>query len=168
MSIQRAIVPPPDDTGYEVDFYAWLLGQIDAVRERNAENVDWPKLLEELGALGSSERRELVSRLATIVEHLLKYQYGLGREPAGGWHRTIRTQRRDLARHLSQSPSLRRLVPELAENDYPFVRDTVLDAFEGYEPMQVSHYDATLPTALPYTAEQILDPDFLPTPTVAR
>ena len=163
MNIQRTIASP-DGEDYETDFHAWLGAQAEALRARDPSLLDWNNLIEEVEALGSSERRELDSRLATIVEHLLKFHYGLNREPEAGWKKTIRTQRRDLDRHLRQSPSLRRHAQDSLKSDYEAVRTDTLASFEQYEPVHLPHYRAAIPSDLPYTLDQILDLDWLPEP----
>ena len=54
----------------------------------------------------ASEKREVRSRLALIVQHLLKWQY----QPdlrSRSWRATLHVQRRDLLAVLEDSPSLR-------------------------------------------------------------
>ncbi len=170
MNVQRTILSPSADglrSEYERDFYNWLSGQIEIVRAGEAQRLDLPHLLEELEALGSSERRELANRLETIIEHLLKYEYGLNRDPARGWKRTIRTQRGRLDYHLKQSPSLKRFIPRMLEDRYAFARAIVLESFEEHEETRLEHYRSVLPETLSYTPDQVLDVEWLPSPPPA-
>jgi septal ring factor EnvC (AmiA/AmiB activator) len=72
-------------------------------------------LIEEIETMGRSEKRELESRLTVIAEHLLKLTYWLTEKEANsqGWRSTIVEQRRQVQRLLKESPSLRRLIPEI-------------------------------------------------------
>ena len=96
---------------YEQDFVRWTEAQA-AVLRRAAETksnlpLDWLNLAEEVESLGRSQRRELRSRLATIIEHLLKLEYSPATEPRLGWIETIGRERREIERLLEDSPSLR-------------------------------------------------------------
>lgn len=96
---------------YEQDFVRWTEAQA-AVLRRAAETksnlpLDWTNLAEEVESLGRSQRRELRSRLATIIEHLLKLEYSPATEPRIGWIETIGRERREIERLLEDSPSLR-------------------------------------------------------------
>lgn len=98
---------------YERDFYAWTQEQARALRqaaEGRASPValDFTHLAEEIEDLGKRERRELASRVATIVEHLTKLRVSPAREPRAGWAATVRREREELRRLLDDNPSLRR------------------------------------------------------------
>ena len=101
----------------EQDFYAWTREQASALRTHRPNLVDWQHIAEELESMGGSEQREMESRLRVILTHLLKWQA----QPAfrsRSWERTLRTQRRDLERHLKRNPRLRRLLPEALVEQY--------------------------------------------------
>ena len=169
MNIQRTIPSPPgNEDGYDTDFLRWTEQQVDALRARELTRIDWDNLVEEVETLGRSERNELFNRLRTIIEHLLKYEYGLDRNPAAGWKRTIIGQRPKLLDHINQSPSLRPIASTMLQDLYEDARRQALAAFEEYEPFRLSEYEAALPATVPYTLDQILDKDWLPTPTDAR
>ena len=163
MNIQRSIPSPPGED-YETDFHAWLGAQADALRAGDPTRLDWTNLLEEVETLGRSQRLELLNRLTTIIEHLLKYQHGLDRDPAVGWKRTVNTQRTQIRRLLEQSPSLHNLAQDKLEEVYADGRAEALGSFEQYENFRLDHYATTIPANCPYTIYQILDLDWLPEP----
>jgi hypothetical protein len=110
------------DTLYEQDFFRWTQEQAAALRGVSASSVnlplDWENLAEEIESLGRSDRRELASRIATIIEHLLTLEYSSAVRPQRGWQQTIRRERLAIERLLEDSPSLRQHVAELvAEED---------------------------------------------------
>ena len=77
---------------YDQDFVRWAEQQAIAIREAGSSGanlpIDWKNVAEEIESLGRSDRRELGSRIATIIEHLLKLQSSPaeGRAEAG-WRR---------------------------------------------------------------------------------
>jgi hypothetical protein len=79
---------------------------------RDFARLDVEHLIEEVEALGVSQKRELLSRLVVLIEHLLKRLYVDLPYDHNGWERTIRTQRTELDIVLSQVPSLKSLWDE--------------------------------------------------------
>lgn len=138
---------------YDLDFHAWALAQADALRRRSANEVDWDHLAEELESLGRSDVRELGSRLQVLLVHLLKWRFQPGRR-CTSWRHTIRVQRRDLARFLKDSPSLRSL--ENAEFEEAYASARLLASAETHIPL------ADFPEAPLFTLEQAADPSWLP------
>jgi hypothetical protein len=91
---------------YAQDFYGWTQDQADALRRRSLNELDWDNLLEEIEDLGASKRRELESRLAVIISHVLKWKH----QPPGrsrSWYFTLREQRAQVRRLLEDNPSLK-------------------------------------------------------------
>ena len=158
MNIQRRITDP---SSYEQDFHAWTEGQAEALTRRDIAALDLDNLAEEVLSLGVSERRELQSRIITILEHLLKYHYGLNRDPADGWYDTIQRERTAIALLLKDSPSLRRFLADYTRDGYSYARDNALASFKRYEAERMDEYRKALPDTAPYDAEQVLDRDFL-------
>jgi hypothetical protein len=94
---------------YEEDILLWVEQTVSQLKERNFEQLDLEHLIEEVEALGISQKRELLSRLVVLLEHLLKRLYVDLPYDYNGWERTIRTQRTELDILLSQAPSLKNL-----------------------------------------------------------
>jgi hypothetical protein len=96
---------------YEEDFVLWAEEQSRALREAAGVGanlaLDWENLAEEIESLGRSQRHELRSRVAVILEHLLKLEYSPATDPRRGWMETVARQRSDIALLLDDSPSLR-------------------------------------------------------------
>jgi hypothetical protein len=138
---------------YEQDFYAWTKEQAGALRTHRPNAVDWQHIAEALESMGGSERREMESRLRLIVVHLLMWQA----QPAfrsKSWERTLRTQRRDLERHLDRNPSLRPLVPSVLIEQY---EDAVSEAIS-----ETGLAEGSFLARCPYSVEQVTDQTFLP------
>ena len=145
---------------YEHDFHAWLTSQTEALKSGDSSRLDWPNLAEEIESMGKSQRRELSSRLTTLVAHLLKLQYGLNREPATKWRTTIRTERRNLEKLLEESPSLRTLLDAEAIKTFRDARNVALSGFEEYESENMEQYRAILPVDLPYAVSDLMQSEF--------
>jgi hypothetical protein len=149
---------------YEADFYAWTQDQAAKLRAlvaaRANTELDLEHLAEEIESVGGRDRREVYSRLRTILLHLLKIAYSPAYEPMNGWRGTVRTQRNDLLEILAQSPSLRRVTRD------EFVRCYA----EAAEDARESHVDlsmAPIPTECPFDLEaQVLKPGWFPEPPI--
>jgi len=159
MNVQSKIEP---DTLYERDFHAWLEVQARLLRGGEVDALDLPNLLEEIESLGKSELSQVRSRLTVILEHLLKCQFALNRNPSAGWRRTLLVQRDDLGKVLKDSPSLKPRVTGLVPDAFTSARKRALVGFEEHEGDEMAHYRRVLPLDCPYTVEQILDEDWLP------
>lgn len=94
---------------YESDLNLWLETTIAQLRIGDLHNLDTTNLIEELEGLAGRDRRELKSRLRTLLEHLLKRCYIDMPREFNGWERTIREQRRQIKDILKQSPSLKNI-----------------------------------------------------------
>jgi hypothetical protein len=103
--------------------------------------------------LGSRDKREVIHRLEVLIMHLLKWRMH-PEDWSRSWKSSIRTQRRELAQVLDDSPSLRARLPEFIAKAYPH---SVEDAVE-----ELRLYRNPFPSECPYTPEQIMDTEFLP------
>lgn len=93
-------------TRYEADVVAWAHEQAALLRSGNFSEIDFVKIAEEIEDVGKSEQRELASRLAVLLAHLLKWQF----QPSyrgSSWEKTIKAQRKDVLYVLKESPSLK-------------------------------------------------------------
>ncbi|QVL48732.1 MAG: DUF29 domain-containing protein [Thiocapsa sp.] len=152
---------------YRTDYAAWAKRHVELLRDRRFNDMDIEHLLEELGDMSKSERRELESRLLILIAHLLKweYQYPLlseqWREFDGrSWRATIVEQRKQLAVLLRQSPGLKSVLAQTILSAHPDAVD--LASKETRLPPE------TFPAHCPYTAEQMLNDDFYPVSTETR
>ena len=120
--------------------------------EARAE-LDWENLAEEIESLGRSDRRAVGSAVKVVLEHLLKWRFQPAKR-SSSWSDSIEEHRDRILRILEDSPSLASLPAEILEREYrkarrKVLRDTGLSA-------------KSVPTACPFTADQVLDPDFWP------
>ena len=94
------------DINYETDIVAWANEQAWLVRNKKFELLDIEHIAEEIEDVGKSEQRELASRMAVLIAHLLKWQFQPERR-GSSWERTIKEQRKSLEFHLKKVPSLK-------------------------------------------------------------
>jgi Domain of unknown function DUF29 len=140
---------------YAQDFYAWTQSTAALIRAGQWHELDPEALAEEVESLGKSDWRELASRIAVLLRHLLKWCYQPERRQRGrSWRSTIWEQRSRLRRLLRQSPSLAPLVPQTIQEEYAEARQRASD--ETGLPL------ATFPPACPWEAQEVLDVDFWP------
>jgi hypothetical protein len=140
-------------TLYEHDFHLWCLETCAALGAREFEALDVAHLINEIRALAGRDRRELASRLQTLMMHLLQWAYQPA-ERSGSWRGTIRRERTEIAALLEQSPSLSRWIKGDIQRRYQDALDDAAD--ETGLPV------GTFPEACSWTPEQLLDRSFLP------
>ncbi len=136
---------------HDNDFYAWTQQQVALLRLHYWHQLDVVGLIEEIESMGARERRELISRLAILIAHLLKWQY----QPSfrgRSWLLTIKEQRRQLQRVLKDNPSLMVRLPELIVDAYG---DALLLAAK-----ETGLDESLFPEQCPYSEEGILKIEF--------
>ena len=75
---------------YESDYLLWIQETITQLKAGDFEHLDIENLVEEIEDLGRSQRKELESRLKTLIEHFLKRIYVNMPYCFNGWEDTIR------------------------------------------------------------------------------
>ena len=83
------------DVLYDKDFYQWTLYNAELLRQGKITEIDIQNIAEELESMGKSQKRELISRLAVLIMHLLKWQYQPEKR-SHSWIETINEQRRQI------------------------------------------------------------------------
>ncbi len=139
---------------YDNDFAAWADEQAALLRQRDRgiNQLDWDNLAEEIEGMSRSDRREIVSRLEGLCQHLLKLAYQPRLDSPTSWLGSISRQRRGIARVLKESPSLRSYAAAQLQDAYHGGRDEA-EKETGL---------LNLPETCPWTIEQVLDFEFLP------
>ena len=140
-------------TPYEKDVVAWAMEQAALLRSGQLSALDIEHIAEEIEDVGRSEERELASRLAVLLAHLLKWQYQPERR-GSSWTRTIKVQRRGVAEALDETPSLRGLL-----NDSRWLRRAWDDALA--KAIDKTGLDS-FPEDCPWSMDQVLSAEFFP------
>jgi hypothetical protein len=139
---------------YDGDVLLWSREQAAALRAGEFSKLDIEHLADEIEDVGKSEQRELASRMANLLAHLLKYQHQPDRR-GRSWLTTIRTQRKEVLRDLRATPSLQ---PLLKDGEW---RDIVW----GHAVTQAAKetgLDVDFGETCPWSFDQVLTTDWLP------
>ena len=148
-------------TLYDTDLYAWTQDQAAKLRSLSARRInselDLENLAEEIESVGRSDRRELHSRLARIIEHLLKLGESTLWEPRHGWRSSVRAERDSLRELFKQSPSLRYAAAEEVASAHR-------RALRRLEHQVIELIMDPLPVTCPYDVEQIIQDEWWPMP----
>ena len=102
---------------YESDFYGWTQDQAHALRSGRLSDLDIQNLIEEIEAMGRSEKRALESRLVVLLVYLLKWKYQPTRR-GKSWQLTCKGQRINFESILDDNPSLKAQLDALLERAY--------------------------------------------------
>ena len=141
------------DPQYNKDFYAWALHSAKLLRQGKFKEVDVEYMAEELESMGNRDKRELLSELAILIAHLLKWRYQSDRQ-SNSWKATIKEQRIQVSDLLEESPSLKH---ELFEKlDHAYEKAVLIAVRETGFPEKV------FPGNCPFTLEQCFDREFFP------
>lgn len=111
---------------YDSDLVLWSERQAEALRRRAQNEIDWDNVAEEIESLGRNDRRDLESRIQTVLDHLIRLQASPATEPRRGWQRTLIVQRDAISKILKESPSLRPLVRGIVAAELPTARRLAL------------------------------------------
>jgi len=104
------------DSLYDTDETAWLEATAELVRLRHWEAVDAAHLAEYLDDMARRDKREVLSRLAVLIAHLLKWRFQPERRTRS-WQETVEVQRQELD-ELLDSGSLRNYAEEILGKAY--------------------------------------------------
>ena len=136
---------------YETDFAEWAETQSGALRRREARELDWDNLAEEIEALARNDNRAIRSHLTNLLKHLIKRKIQPGKR-TDSWVQSIVNAREELDLIIEDSPSLRSYPSLMFERCYDkafkmALRETGLDV---------------RPERTRWTIEQTLSADFFP------
>lgn len=156
---------PNDSSLYETDFFLWTEQQAADLRRaaREGSNVplDYENLAEEIESLGRSEKREVESLVSNILEHLLKLACSPASGPRPKWRGETGRFRRQLAKALRDSPSLKARLEQIVADEWKDAVECVERNLEDYgELSQSGPLLAIRKLSGPPSVEQILDQDF--------
>lgn len=146
-------------TKYETDVVAWANEQAQLIRDGKFALLDLEHIAEEIEDVGRSEKRELASRVAVLLAHLLKWQYQPERQ-CRSWSQTINDQRVELDYHLDDNPSLR---TNLENNKWL----TMVWAKTTSQARQETNLDC-FPASCPWKMADVLTSEWLPEKTLVK
>ena len=101
---------------YHEDETAWLEAMSRLVADRRLEELDHENLSEFLLDMARRDKREVLSRLATLLAHLLKWEHQ-PEQRSNSWRATIAVQRQEL-HDLLESRTLMNYANEVLSKAY--------------------------------------------------
>ncbi|MGF1479351.1 MAG: DUF29 domain-containing protein [Cyanophyceae cyanobacterium] len=138
---------------YDTDFWLWIQQTAQQLKAKDFDTVDWDNLIEEIEALGRSEKKALLNNAKIVLLRLLKWKYQSDKR-SNSWLSSINEHRERLEVDFQESPSLKRFYNENFEALYQRARRRA--AIETRLALK------SFPEQSPFTPEQVLDLDFLP------
>ena len=141
---------------YDRDFYLWVQTTVQLLQDRQLDRIDFESLIEEVESMGKREKKELKSRLTTLIEHLLKLEYWEAEKDnnARGWRLTVVEQRRQIKYLLEDSPSLKVLLIEIWATCYDDAREDIIRKYKLESEL--------FPDEAEFSLDDILAEDYIP------
>ncbi len=144
---------------YHKDFPLWAEINLQLLKEKAYELVDWENLLEEIEDMARSDLKACISYLAVILEHLYKwdnFKHLVGKEGGKSWVKSVENARTRILSMFEVYPSLRSKLPHEIDTAWKFakaelkiwLRDNDHDP-EAFE----------IPEKCPYTYEEAMNRD---------
>ncbi|WP_428485789.1 DUF29 domain-containing protein [Rhodopila sp.] len=147
---------------YHTDVVVWseqqasLLNRIATGERVNSDELDWPNIAEKIDSLAKTYRRELGSRVSTVLIHLMKPVASPADAPRGGWVETVWSQREEIDALLTDTPSLRQTVSGVIAERLGSARKRAAAPLAYYGESSLVDIDS-----LTFTEDQVLG-DWLP------
>lgn len=152
-----------DEELYLSDGYSWAMQQADALRRRDLAAVDWENVIEEIEAVGRSERSAWESLCARALEHMLAIEHWPAATESAlrQWIREIDNFRLRMASVLDRNPGLQGRYDEMYSSAWRDARRLAVYRLVDYEDPErpkecVRKWDRrSLPQACPYRREHV-------------
>lgn len=138
---------------YDKDFYSWTQEQASLLKSGQLNSLDIPNLIEEIEAMGRSEKRELESRLTVLLLHLLKWTYQEVRR-SRSWQLTIDEQRIKFEEVLEENPSLKSHLDDILKQAY---RLAIIQASR-----ETNISKSVFPVSCPWELSELIEEDYYP------
>lgn len=148
--MNRLTIP---QTLYEQNYPLWLQKTTEFLRAKNFTELDTEHLIKELEEMGGSRKDALENNLIVVLAHLLKWKYQPSHR-CGSWRGSIKEHRRRINKTLAKHPGLKPYFREIFVECYPPAKDWATE--------ETNLPDEIFPESCPFTAEESINPDYLP------
>ena len=138
---------------HDKDLYGWAVHTAQLLKDKKMNEVDFDGIIEEMEALGRSEKHEFINRLSLIMAHLLKWQFQPNMR-GHSWTYTIEEQRKQARIHHKDNPGLKSKLDEILTDAY--------DVAISKATKETGLNQKIFPTECPYTFDQIMNDQFYP------
>jgi hypothetical protein len=140
---------------YDKDVILWSEEQVRLLRAGRFAELDIEHLADEIEDVGKSEKRELASRMAVLLAHLIKWK-GQPENRTNSWQATINDQRKRIGLAIKETPSLKAVM-----RDPVWQEGVWLDA-RSQARKETGFAEENLPETCPWPMDQAADPEFWP------
>ncbi|MEA5535474.1 DUF29 domain-containing protein [Crocosphaera sp. XPORK-15E] len=140
-------------TLYETDFNLWLEETVKLLKQKKLDHLDIDNLIEEIEAMGRSEKKGFRSNLEQLLMHLLKWKYQPNKR-SGSWEHSMLKHRNRILEDLEDSPSFNPYFDDIFDKCYQNSRK--------YAKAETGLNLNTFPEVCPFTKTEILTSDYLP------
>jgi hypothetical protein len=147
---------------YHKDFPLWVEINLEFLKEKAYDLVDWENLLEEIEDMARTDLKACRSHLATILEHLYKWDNfrkltKAGEEKGGlSWIITIELARKEIEYLFEEYPSLRVKLPKELNSAW---KEASLKLMKWLAKIGEDPKDYHIPEKCPYTYEEAMTRD---------
>jgi Domain of unknown function DUF29 len=131
---------------YEADETAWLEQMAQLIQERRYNELDYKNLSEFLISMAKRDRREVLHRLTTLLEHQLKWDHQPSMR-SRSWEQTMKVQRHELI-DLCESRTLKNHALEVLSKAYTRARN--------HAASETGLPEARFPRECPYSLDDLL------------
>ncbi len=138
---------------HDKDFYAWTKQTAQLLKEGRIDEVDINHIAQEIEDMGSSNKRALISCLAILSSHLLKWKFQKERR-GKSWLLTVKCQRLQINDLLEESPSLKHQIE--SKLDRAYIEAKLIASKETGIDIEI------FPEICPFTLEECLNDEFFP------
>ncbi|WP_299228142.1 DUF29 domain-containing protein [Sulfurihydrogenibium sp.] len=150
---------------YNKDFYKWITENVQLLKNKDFDLVDWENVIVELESMGRSELSSAISFMTLILEHLYKYEHFRDNNTMGnGWIKSILNSRYRLIKIFDKNPSLEKKAEESIQEAWEDSIKKMITWFKYPENHHLAKkYFGKIPTEqdflkiCPYTFQQILE-----------
>jgi hypothetical protein len=150
---------------YNKDFYQWIMENVELLKNKDFDLMDWEHVIEELESMGRSELSSAISFMTVILEHLYKYEHFRDNNTMGnGWIKSILNSRYRLIKIFDKNPSLEKKAEESISEAWEDSIKKMITWFKYPENHHLAKkYFGKIPTEqdfpkkCPYTFRQILE-----------
>ncbi|WP_299227914.1 DUF29 domain-containing protein [Sulfurihydrogenibium sp.] len=150
---------------YEKDYYRWVNENLQLLKEKKYDSVDWENLLEEIEDLGRKHLESVISYMAIILQHLYKIDNFKIYEYSGkSWINSVLHARKSLEKLFLEYPSLKQKAVENIEKAWKRAVIDLVYWFQRPENEELAKkFFGRLPTEkdfpekCPYTYKQIFE-----------
>ncbi len=143
---------------YDKDYPLWVDINLQLLKDKAYELVDWDNLFEEIEDMGRSDLKACISYLAVILEHLYKldnFKDIAGGETAGkSWVRSIENAKDEIDILFNFYPSLKGKLPYEIEKSWIIARKKLIRWLKENDR---NPNDYNIPEECPYTYEEALN-----------